>query len=103
MDCFRSGRDIPVDPPEVGAVLPGRLDGVDWLLPKKSNPNKESAGLVCFAAGCAEALEGEDRAPAGGSVVLGRAGGVIMSSPKKSTDCCCCCCRTGGWLVADTR
>jgi hypothetical protein len=55
IDCLRSGLDIPVDPPVVGAALPERLAGVDWLLPKKSNPNNESAGLVCFAAGWAGA------------------------------------------------
>lgn len=89
IDCFRSGRESPVCEVDVGAVLPGRLAGVDWLLPKKSKPSNESAGFVCFAAaaGCAELGGGGGRATAVGPVVLGRAGGLIASSsPKKSTD-----------------
>jgi hypothetical protein len=102
MDCFRSGLDTPVCVPEVGAVLPGRLTGVDWVLPKKSKPSNESAGFVCFAAaGCTEL--GGGRATAIGPVVLGRSGGLIASSsPKKSMDGCGCR-RAGGWLETDAR
>lgn len=84
IDCFKSGRDIPPCEVDVGAALPGRLTGVDWLFPKKSNPSSESAGLVCFAAaGCAElgGGGGGGRATADGPVVLGRAGGLMVSSP----------------------
>lgn len=104
IDCFKSGLETPAWAPDVGAVLPGRLTGVDWLLPKKSKPSNESAGFVCFAAaGCAELGGGGGRATAVGPVVLGRAGGLIASSsPKKSIDGCGCR-RVGGWLETDAR
>jgi hypothetical protein len=91
MDCFKSGRDIPACEPAVGPVLPGRLVGVDCVLPKKSNPSNESAGFACFgAADCCALAGGGGRATAGGPVVLGRAGGlIVLSSSKKLTDCCC--------------
>lgn len=44
MDCFRSGLDWA---PGVGAALEG-LFGGGASDPKKSNPNNESAGLVCL-------------------------------------------------------
>jgi hypothetical protein len=45
MDCFRSGRDMPVGAAGVDAVLEGRLPAEGWALPKKSRPSNESAGL----------------------------------------------------------
>lgn len=104
IDCFKSGLEAPACEPGVGAALPGRLAGVDWVLPKKSNPNNESAGFVCFAAaGCTELGGGRGRATVVGPVVLGRAGGLIASSsPKKSMDGCGCR-RAGGWLETDAR
>lgn len=45
IDCFRSGRDIPVEAAGVEAVLEGRLLGAGCALPKKSSPSRESAGL----------------------------------------------------------
>ena len=95
IDCFKSGRDIPVELPGVEEVLAGRLEG-GWGSPKKSSPSNESPGLFCFGgAGC---WGGATRGV--GSVVLGRAGGAI-SSPNKSMEGCCRC--TAGWLDAATR
>lgn len=103
IDCFKSGLETPACVPEVGVALPGRLTGVDWELPKKSKPSNESAGFVCFAAGCWTELGGGGRATAVGPVVLGRAGGLMASSsPKKSMDGCGCR-RAGGWLETDAR
>lgn len=45
MDCFRSGRDMPVGAAGVDAVLEGRLPAEGWALPKKSKPSNESLGL----------------------------------------------------------
>lgn len=87
MDCLRSGLDGPVVPRAFEAVV----DGLPWdgagVLPKKSKPSKESAGLVSFG-GAADVRRG-----IGGSfaadelVVLGRTGGDSVSSLKRSTFC----------------
>lgn len=49
MDCLRSG----LEGPDAGASPLGMLAGLvapplGWLGPKKSNPSKESAGLLGF-------------------------------------------------------
>lgn len=44
MDCFKSGRDMPVGLAGVDAVLAGRLVVAGWVLPKKSSPSNESPG-----------------------------------------------------------
>ena len=97
MDCLRSGRDIPVALAGVDPLPTGRLLAEGWPLPKNSRPSKESACLLCLATGSGFFWGGWD---AGGSVVLGRAGGVrISSSPKRSTGGCGRL--TGGWLEID--
>jgi len=76
MDCFRSGRDWV---PGVDAALEGRF-GAGASVPKKSNPSRESAGLVCFG--------GAGSAFGGGLVDVGAAlfalGGGRLSSANKS-------------------
>lgn len=48
MDCFKSGRELFVDPVVVAALA--GLDGVtDDEAPKKSNPSSDSPGLPPFA------------------------------------------------------
>ena len=78
---MRSGREGPVDPEGFEDGLPIGADGGP---PKKSRPNKESPGLVCFIE--TEDFGGGGRTP-GVSVVLGLAGGVgaSTSSPNRST------------------
>ena len=52
MDCFRSGRDMPVEDAVFDGALPERLTGVEAWLPKKSSPINDSPGrLFCFEAG----------------------------------------------------
>ncbi len=86
MDCLRSGLDGPDVRAGFEPVLEGLPRDEDGVLPKKSKPSRESAGLVSFA-GAAGAREGRGGGfLAAGSVVLGLAGGEIVSL-KKSTFC----------------
>lgn len=50
IDCFKSGRDIPVALLGVEAVLAGRLAVGALVSPKKSSPSNESPGLFGFGA-----------------------------------------------------
>lgn len=85
IDCFRSGRDIPVGAAGVDEVLLGRLEAGGWVLPKKSSPSNESPGFCAF--GCADCVcLGGGGARGAGSVVLGRAGGAMMSSANRSIE-----------------
>lgn len=77
MDCFRSVRGGAAD--GVADVLDGRSGGADCVPPKKSSPNSESPGFVCFG-GTAGAFGGGCLEM--GSVVLGRCG---SSPPMRST------------------
>lgn len=82
MDCFKSGREGRAE--GVADAELGVLVGADWVLPKKSNPNNESPGLLCLG-GAGSAFGGGWRLIEG-SVVLGRPG-VDVSSSKRSTFC----------------
>jgi hypothetical protein len=79
MDCLRSGLDGAEL--EVAVVLDGLAGGLACGPPKKSSPNKESAGLLCFG-GAVSAFGGGSLSP--GGPVLGRAGAAAGSSPNKS-------------------
>lgn len=79
MDCLRSAFDGPVDLLSDPMSLEGRAGA--GALPKKSNPSRDSAGLLCFAG--ATLAFGGGCVPAGGPV-LGLAGAEI-SSPNRSS------------------
>jgi hypothetical protein len=72
--------------PAVGAALEGRF-GTCASLPKKSKPNRESAGLVCFG--------GAGSAFGGGLDAMGAAETALtggLASPKRSGCCCLLIC-----------
>jgi hypothetical protein len=83
---LRSGRDGP-EPVGLGLVLEGREVVALWVLPKKSRPSSESAGLCCLLDD--SGAFGGARRP-GGSVVLGLTGGEGVSSAKMSNVWACC-------------
>lgn len=76
---------MPVGAAGVDAVLEGRLPAEGWVLPKKSRPSNESAGLCVFCCAGGACLGG---ARGVGSVVLGRGGAEIISSPNRSIGAC---------------
>ena len=78
IDCFKSGRDWD---PVLGVALVGRIGG-DTASPKKSNPRRESAGLVCLG-GAGSALDVVLDGTGAADVALR---GDSMSSVNKS--CC---------------
>lgn len=82
MDCLRSGREEAAEAPGVDVALGGLSDVAEGGPPKKSKPSNESPGFCCL--GGAAVAFGRGGRVVGGSVVLGRAGGV-GTSPNRST------------------
>lgn len=82
MDCFRSGRDWPLDPPKP-VVLAGR-EGGEGSAPRKSRPRSELLFVFVAFGGAGPAFGGEFAAT--GPAVLAR--GMGSSPPIRSNAGC---------------